>query len=214
MKLFLPGSSLTCIGKRAPHSCEEQLENRTPVLAGIDVQDSNESKNRCAPFVGLPWLLWGISDTDWHCQRCTPLGAGGQWGSGLHNCEHCNFSLLMSSVSPVCIFISAMLAGAPAAVSDCVEEQGSFLTSLNPQSGKTIGMLHVADVMTLAKSDTGAHSQSCHTGIHFCSINWTRKSTSRGWPVCFERFLGKEAKAGSRFACEGWTSGEQVMGLV
>lgn len=83
MKLFLPGSSLTCIGKRAPHSCEEKLENRTPVLARIDVQDSNESKNRCAPFVGLPWLLWGISDTDWHCQRCTLLGAGGQWGSGL-----------------------------------------------------------------------------------------------------------------------------------
>lgn len=76
-----------------------------------------------------------------------------------------------------------MCGGGPAAVSSCVEGEGSFLTCLNPQSGKTTGMLHIADGMALAKSDTSIHSESCHTGIHFCSINKTRRNYFM-WLTC------------------------------
>lgn len=35
---------------------------------------------------GAVLVLWGISDTDWRCQRCTHLEAGAQWVMILHNC--------------------------------------------------------------------------------------------------------------------------------
>lgn len=70
--------------------------------------------------------------------------------------------------------------GGPVPKSACVEGEGSFFTSLIPQSGKTTGMLHVAEAMALAENDTSTHPESCHTGIHFCSINKTRITPSRG----------------------------------
>lgn len=101
-------------------------------------QDPSVSKNRCVFFIGLPGCS-GIYLTQTDIARGAPTWRQEHSGAvSLHNCEHCHLSLLISS-APVCIFISAMCGRGSAAAFASVEGERFFLTSLNPQSGKTTG---------------------------------------------------------------------------